>query len=85
MAAAAADPLQLSVIIPALNESRRIASVVASALADPVTAEVVVSPDPSPKIRKITPDPGSRSATADIHSPKTGSSSGSTGGEKIKI
>ncbi len=37
----------VSVVIPALNESRRIASVVAFALADPVTAEVVVVDDSS--------------------------------------
>jgi phosphoserine phosphatase len=37
----------VSVVIPALNESRRIASVVAFALADPVTAEVVVIDDSS--------------------------------------
>jgi glucosyl-3-phosphoglycerate synthase len=37
----------VSVVIPALNESRRIASVVAFALADPATAEVVVIDDSS--------------------------------------
>ncbi|MDP2008312.1 MAG: glycosyltransferase [Rubrivivax sp.] len=45
----AALPLaaSVSVVIPALNESRRIASVVAFALADPATAEVVVIDDSS--------------------------------------
>lgn len=37
----------VSVVIPALNESRRIASVVAYALADPATAEVIVVDDSS--------------------------------------
>jgi len=37
----------VSVVIPALNEARRIASVVAFALADPVVAEVVVIDDSS--------------------------------------
>lgn len=45
----AALPLaaSVSVVIPALNESKRIASVVAFALSDPATAEVVVIDDSS--------------------------------------
>jgi phosphoserine phosphatase len=48
--AAAPHPLPIrsvSVLIPALNEARRIAQVVRFALADPVTAEVVVVDDSS--------------------------------------
>lgn len=37
----------VTVVIPALNEAKRIASVVAYALADPATAEVVVVDDSS--------------------------------------
>jgi phosphoserine phosphatase len=46
---AAATPPKacVTVVIPALNEARRIASVVAFALADPATAEVVVVDDSS--------------------------------------
>jgi glucosyl-3-phosphoglycerate synthase len=40
-------PRSVSVIIPALNEAARIASVVHHALADPVTAEVIVVDDSS--------------------------------------
>ncbi|HSQ73012.1 MAG TPA: glycosyltransferase, partial [Rubrivivax sp.] len=46
--AEATPPLAcVTVVIPALNEARRIASVVAYALADPATAEVVVVDDSS--------------------------------------
>jgi glucosyl-3-phosphoglycerate synthase len=40
-------PCRVSVIIPALNEAARIASVVRHALADPVTAQVIVVDDSS--------------------------------------
>lgn len=39
--------LQVTVVIPALNEAARIAEVVAYALADPATAEVIVVDDSS--------------------------------------
>jgi phosphoserine phosphatase len=46
-AAPAPLPARATVVIPALNEARRIASVVAYALADPATAEVIVIDDSS--------------------------------------
>lgn len=58
---------QVSVVIPALNESRRIASVVSFALSDPATAEVIVIDDSSvDETARLAAEAGARVVTSSM-------------------